>query len=415
MLLSLLASPALAWGYHYLMTGPILSHPSTPWAAEAVAVEPLDTFLGAEAKGVEALFAEFYTWLGQKGSLRYTAIPFDTANPNTAAFLRSARINPAAELPTVRRLLPGEAAPDLPVLPLASVSSVLHEVPPFRYDFVDPGTSMTSTQVLSTYIDEPDWGYDHALWGHTEYGYGEQPFGKPEGESSKAPFHMYFGHENFLVKAFAPEVTENIMVERVELFARLSELALRSGHAYWGYRFAAWSAHYLQDLAQPYHAKALPSVGGGYYVRYAVSPNKDKLKTRATQLAANRHFLYEDFVALKLQEHYTAPDDTSRALVGALAGGAAGWTDTTVGAIMARLSKDSSAHARTIDRTIRTSFEPRMVEDESYDLETDAAYDVAKTMAAIPDKERARLLAETVEDFERAGLATRTLLGLVRP
>ncbi len=413
LLITLLVSPAHAWGYHYLMTGPMLSHDTTPWANDSVTVEPLDSFLTAEAAGVAKVFDEFYVWLGQKGSQRFKSIPFDTQAPSTAAFLRSARINPASELPMVRRLLPGETSA-APLLDLGSVSSILKPVAPFRYDFVAAGETMTIREVVATFVDEPDWHYDHSLWTITEYGYGEQPFGKPEGESSKAPFHMYFGHENFLVRAFAPEVTENIMVERVELFARLSELAIAEGHAYWGYRFAAWSTHYLQDLAQPYHSKALPSVGGGYYLRYAVSSKKDAMKTRASQLAANRHFLYEDFVALKLQQHYTSPDTTSTALVTALNTGVPTWSDTNVTEIVARLSDKSASHARTIDKTIQKSFTERMVDDETYDLEKDTAYDVTATMAAIPEKQREKLLSETVSDFAHAGIATRTLLGLVR-
>ena len=61
---------------------------------------------------------------------------------------------------------------------------------------------------------------------------------------------MIYTLASFLEKTF-PEY-------RAYQYFRLSQLAFRTGHPYWGYRFAGWGMHYIQDLTQPYHAKVLP-------------------------------------------------------------------------------------------------------------------------------------------------------------
>lgn len=70
-------------------------------------------------------------------------------------------------------------------------------------------------------------------------GMAEQPYRKAE-EGSKAPFHMQFQNENWILSLFAPEVVKGGMIlDRIELFSRLSKLARKTGRDYWKYRFAA--------------------------------------------------------------------------------------------------------------------------------------------------------------------------------
>ncbi len=378
MVLALLSTPAHAWGHHYLVTARALESPAaTEVASRTVRVESLEHFLAAEMPALEKTFGEYYD--GLEGTKRFARMTLD--EPTREAFLRAARLNPRATVALVVRHLPGETAG---VEPLASISPYLKDTPPFLFSFdaVSEGQSLEARQVIWTASDEPDWGFDHELWPFAEYGYGEQPYGKPTGESSKAPFHMQFAHENFLVRKAAPEVLEGMVVERMELFARLAKTAFATGHPYWGYRFAGWAIHYGEDLGQPYHAKALPGAGFWYYVKFVFSFHKAEMKKEATQIAGNRHFLYEDFVAYGLQQSWLAPAPMFTQLAQFLAGpDAIGGAD--VRSIADSVMDASAKHARVIDKAIRQAFGPHLTEDPGYDVETAPDYDVPEAIAAM--------------------------------
>jgi hypothetical protein len=417
--------PAAAWGYHYLVTDRSLGHAEAALVDVPVAVEPLEDFLSAQPDALAALFAGYYDWLDARGDGRHRRAVYDPTQGGVQAFLRAARLNPATSFPLVNRVLPQEAVVTDPV-PAGLVSRYLVESPPLTMVFEDAaGRSLSARAVLSTFADEPDWGFDHELWDYRDYGYGEQPYGKPRGESSKAPFHMQFDHENGLVRKFVPELDDGMVEERMELFLRLSRLAHQTGHPYWGWRFAAWTVHYAQDLCQPYHAFALPDRGMGYYLRYIVSPRKTHLEDTATQLSVNRHFAYEDFVAYGLQRAYTEPmgaDPVAEELGAYLAGLRVpeGATDTArdlpsltgAGALLDWVSAASAAHAPAMDRAIVRAFPRQFTKDASYDFEADEAYRVEDLWASVDPDRRDGLLAETGLDFYRTGQATRAVVRL---
>ncbi|HEV7375731.1 MAG TPA: hypothetical protein VGN95_13510 [Pyrinomonadaceae bacterium] len=74
-------------------------------------------------------------------------------------------------------------------------------------------------------------------------------FGNPAVNiSTQAPFHMGFYHQSALVYLAAPFVARTYPLLRVHQFFGLAELALRTGHPYWGWRLAGNAAHYVQDL-----------------------------------------------------------------------------------------------------------------------------------------------------------------------
>lgn len=408
----LLAAPAFAWGHHYLVTDRALSHPSVTWADEQVEVEPLSAFIEAEAPTLQITLQAYQEWMEGRKSKRFA--PQGTVVSNEVELLAACRLNPTATFPLVVRLLPG-AEPGERVDP-ATASKYLKPVAPLVMEFaaVEAGDLVSARSIVDTFTDEPDWGFDHELWVYPSYGYGEIPYGKLTGESSKAAFHMQFAHENLLVKLFAHDVTEGMVVERVELFLRLSRVAFDSGHRYWGYRFAAWAAHYVQDLAQPYHSKALPGERFGYYVKYAVSEKKDEMKVEATQLAANRHFIYEDVVAYGLQQSYLEPDPRYAAMSAWLSGGEAVLEANTAEKLAELVMKRASKHAPDIDAAILAAADPRFTDDPSYDVETAPDYSVAGVLAAMPAPAWETLLEQTGQDFATAGAATRTLLALAR-
>ncbi|MSQ01952.1 MAG: hypothetical protein EXR71_08670 [Myxococcales bacterium] len=392
---------AQAWAQHYLLTDAALRHPDATWAAEDVEAETLETFLEAESANVRAV------------------IPLDA--PTAVAFLRAARLNPTATFPLVYRRVPGGPPLGDPV-DQRDVSPWRMATAPLRADLerVPAGAPMTARQVLSTFSDEPDWGFDHNLWGYSEYGYGEVPFGSPEGESSKAAMHMHFEHESALVQLAAPELLTSFMEDRVELFSQLARCAFRTGHPYWAWRFTAWAAHYVEDYAQPYHARALPSATFGWTIGYLFSKDPGALKRDATRLAANRHYLYEDFVAYGLQRHADAlaagasPSADEALLAGFLSSGDSVYTDTEVRTLLRRVGAISSPHALRLDTTLGAAFGARRTSDPAYDIETDPTYTIAVAQAEIEPAAGRRLLADTGSDFANAGRAVRTLIAIIR-
>jgi hypothetical protein len=141
------------------------------------------------------------------------------------------------------------------------------------------------------------------------------------------------------------------------------------------------------------------------------------MKKEATQLAANRHFLYEDFVAYELQQSWLAPEAMSRMLAKFLSDRAILSDTTTIAgpemqSVADELMAASAEHARVIDKAIRQAFGPRLTEDPNYDVETAPDYHVPEVIAAMDQQTAKRLLVETGQDFERTGAAARSILTL---
>lgn len=408
-------SGLFAWGSHYLVTDRLFEHPSTAkLVAGTVEPESLDSFVRAQRTQLKKLFADYYAWLAKRESARFTAQTFDPAKASVAEFLKAARLNPKTKFPLVSRDLPGEKAGK--IYPYKDISPYLVDNASTFVQFRAAPANMAIHRVLATYSDEPDWGMDHSLFVFKEYGYGEQPYGKPKGESSKAPFHMQFMHENFLVGMFASEILEGMVLDRIELFSRLSALALATGHDYWGWRFAAWALHYIQDIAQPYHAKAVPHAGGWYYTKFILLFWKQgQIKKETTQLVANRHFAYEDFVAVGLARSYTTDKDLYAKLAGFLRSGPAGLPEISSGEdLMGAVTEFSSDHGEDLDERIVDLLGSKYTEDPSYDMEKDTEFDIMKVLADAPQKKKEKLLLETGADFTMTGRASRELIRLIR-
>lgn len=415
--LLLLCPSALAWGHHVMMTDRALDPAGLAWLDAPVQVTSVEALLEDAGPALAQAIQAHQAWLSDRQSERFRPQRLPAQGATRADLWRALRLNPRATLPLVLRRPPGAgptAGHGFQVAPEAA-SPYLHEVDGLqvRIEVVAEGALVPARAVFTTFVDEPDWGFDHELWGHVDYGYGEQPYGKPTGESSKAPFHMQFDHENFLTVAFS-DAEEGLVADRIDLFLRLSRAAFGEDQDYWGLRFAAWAAHYAQDLTQPYHSRAIPGVGFGWYLGYVASPAKDRIISRMTQLEANRHFVYEDFVATAMQAGYLGQDATARTLALALASqgeelpqalDAQGLVDAVTG--------PAARHARAIDRALVAAFPSQWMDDPAVDVETAADYDIRALVAQAPDDTQARLLVETGQDFAQAGRATRAVLRLV--
>lgn len=69
---------------------------------------------------------------------------------------------------------------------------------------------------------------------------------------------MGFYNESPLVYLASPSLKRCYPEMRALMFSALSRFAFIHGDDYWGYRFAGWGLHYMQDLTMPYHASVMP-------------------------------------------------------------------------------------------------------------------------------------------------------------
>ena len=405
------------WGTHYLITRQIMLHDSVKQKVnEKVKAVEIEQFIVDTKDQLPKIFKDYYTWLKQANKKRFKSQTFNPATPTLTEFLKAARLNPDTRFPLVNRLAPGEKATGKQI-PGFKVSKWLAWDKKFQSFEIIAGKNVTGASVLATFVDEPDWGLDHELWVYENYGYGKQPYGEPKGESSKAPFHMQFLNENFLVRTFAPKFLEGMVEERMELFGRLSKVAYDNGHKYWAYRFASWAMHYIQDMAQPYHSKTIPSAGFFYYLNYVFSfgiigDGKKEIEAETTMLMKNRHFLYEDFVSVAMEEFYTKPNKLHIRLNNYLNKGPAFYTKSTFSSLLAEVANYSASHGSELDGSIVETFGEKRTEDAGYDIEKDESYKMSEVIPTLDEDKANSILKETGADFESTAKASRTILRL---
>jgi hypothetical protein len=418
----LLARPAAAWQDHYLLTEAALQADGASWANEPVTVEPLEPLLRGEEAALRGLFEGYYAWLKQRGKGRCRVQRFE--GPTVEAFNRAARLHPDTRYALVERALPGEPVPGAPVR-AAEVSAYLPD-DPSRATFVDStqGT-LPARIVLATFSDEPDWGMDIDLWDPSPgegvlspgpplgYGYGPQPYGRRWGQATQAPFHQLFLNEPEALRFAEPDLVVGMPEERMELFRRLSRLAMETGHPYWGWRFAAWYVHYAQDLAEPYNGNALPGADTATLKRVGRSPDAPCLLACAFTLRENRQTLYEEFVSRWLEAAHRAGAPVTDPLLSALHQGATTFPDTTVGELLARLGALALVHGPAVDAAIVAAFPAALHSAPDIDLREDPRYTPERALASLSEPATKALLTEAGADLQAAGVATRTALALL--
>jgi len=269
-----LHSQAWGWGDHRYATYRAFEQMPEVAQAQAVKVEPLSAFLKAEEKSVESLLNQQDNWAKTHldfypqlpADLAFKADPARTDEARQKAFLMGLRMAPDARMALYYQVdlrkerpavmpLPHSAVNTLPVTPNTALS----------YFPLKAGDMVAPLTVLATASDEPDCGLDINLWEDSpspwgkQMGFGPLPFGNPSlPYSTQAPFHMGFYHESKLIYLAAGFVKHTLPLMRNYQLSTLAELAFRTGHPYWGWRFSGMSLHYLQDLTQPFHASLSP-------------------------------------------------------------------------------------------------------------------------------------------------------------
>jgi len=173
-----------------------------------------------------------------------------------------------------------------------------------RFVALHEGEEVPVLDVIASASDEPDYGFDIGVWSDNAtsygatYGFGKQPFGNPKiSFASQAPMHMGFFHEAGVVYMAASFLRRTFPEYRAHLWRSLAAEAFRSGHPYWGWRFAGWGLHYVQDLTQPYHARVMPGAGAlrMMWINALDIVGLHGPKTRAIALLTNRHLALENF------------------------------------------------------------------------------------------------------------------------
>lgn len=248
--------------------------------AGSVTVESLDSFLRLQEKTLEALLASQEAWAvatlehypQSPAELAFVARPKRTEEARRAAFLRALRISPNTKFALFYEPAPRSANggnPSGATLNAAQVGSVTAAGslagPEKKFLALRPGDRISPLEVLASATDEPGYGMDAYLWDDSptnralQYGFGPQPFGNPgSATDAQAPFQMGFFHEDALLYSVAPWARRSMVQARYYQFSTLASLALRSGHDYWGWRFAGLALYYLQNLTNPYFARLAP-------------------------------------------------------------------------------------------------------------------------------------------------------------
>ena len=371
-------APAWSWSDHATLAWPLLRVMPELVEAEPVAVESLERFLEAESDAIAQLLEAQENW-ARSTMPAYAPLPDAlTFRPDLRgerleqSFLRAIRVNPSRSYRPYAQLFAYEQAEegqnlvsvaDLTFLQGTIASNESQYLDLAEGELVEPG------RVLATASDEPDFGLDIGLFEDNntphgaEYGFGSQPFGNPNLEyGSQAPFHMGFYHLDWLTSKAQPGLLATYPQYRVSLYRNLSVLAFKTGHDYWGWRFAGWGLHYVGDLTQPYHAVPLPGVS---LLDSLLTLVKGEVE-QAVQLVSNRHGVIEAFQYQLVRGAIVNKDwDQSTLELVARPSTRVNWQETT---LVDELALESVQAAGRLDSLIEGNTPHKLVSDPTFEF-----------------------------------------------
>jgi len=142
-----------------------------------------------------------------------------------------------------------------------------------------PNEFVSIFNLLAVYSSEPEWGMDKDV----DTGFISGFMGGSQGMR-----HMYYPALSIHFPLIL--IPMGKAPERTEHYTNLAIRAFRKGNQYWGWRYAAWALHYLQDLGQPYHTRQT-------YYKFIVLSSPVKGTTRVTK---NYHIGFERFTSFLL-------------------------------------------------------------------------------------------------------------------
>ncbi|MCO5099364.1 MAG: hypothetical protein M9885_00455 [Burkholderiaceae bacterium] len=404
-MLAACAVPAFGWSGHALDTWAALKDVPELARAAPVRVEPIEAFLASQASALEQVLEAEEAWARahvpayppRPDTLRFVAAGAQTPGELRRRFVAALRIAPDARLAMfLKRLSPedGEGRPTLARSRVSTLADDDGEDAGGESPFVAlrDGELVPPLAVVATASDEPDYGLDIGVWedngtAHGRvYGFGKQPFGNPAlAFGSQAPFHMGFYYESPIVYAAAGFLKRTYPEYRIHLYRALALHAFRTGHDYWGWRFAGWAMHYLQDLTQPYHARVLPGVSTlrMLWINALDVAGWPRAKKHAVTLVSNRHLALENFQRTAVVAEHRGPASDDR-LLRALAGGDHGERSAAnAGASVAQpgfgendpreiVARRSAQAADALDGAVAAALPPRYVSHPNVEFSIDA-------------------------------------------
>lgn len=420
--------PAAAWSNHALGTWQALANLLAPGSIAAVRVESLTSFLNAEGHALESVLQQEENWArinvpeypSRPDNLRFQS----SKNPqqNRLQFLAALRINPQAKLPLYVQMRPGADTQGKTLLPWNEVTTLKYSISVKNGQFlrINEGETIAALDVVASASDEPDYGLDLGLWNNNAqdlgYGFGKQPFGNPALEySSQAPFHMGFFHESPIIYKAAGFLRRTYPEYRVHLYQTLSKHAFNTGHPYWGWRFAGWALHYVQDLAQPYHTKVLPGVNVVHmlWINAMDMAGAHASKKNIITLVSNRHAALENYQYFRMHAAYLR-NDTQDALLRATR---ETLTSTSTSPpysfrqIRQEISRQSYALADQTDALLEHALPWKYISDPNYVFgETEPQVNVFKTIANATIEQQTRMTESTAHLMKNFGIHTRAFI-----
>lgn len=433
-LLALAANTAGAWGNHTLAAYRALEAMPEVASAPAVTVEPLESFLRAEERTIEALLASQEAWAAANlqnhpplpAKLVFVATPGRSDEARRLAFAHALRIAPNSRFALFIQPDPKTAtAPGPRLLPEAVTTLPMPANASQRFQPVKPGEAVSALAVVASAADEPDYGLDINLfedspsdWGKL-YGFGTLPFGNPLlAYSTQAPFHMGFMHENKVLYAAAPFIKRTFPQLRVYQFSTLASLAFRTGHPYWGWRFTGLALHYLQDLTQPYHASLAPgdSTLKLLAINAASMAGMGGMRKDMITLLSNRHLALEKYQSELMLSAALAKQDTfvDQALRNPIKDGTyPEWNDLYLRNVV---SAQAAAYGPRLADALVASMPHGLVSDPAFDFgANEEKITLLKELAQAPAEPMARLNALLAELLGNFGAHSRnTIRGILK-
>ncbi len=291
------------------------------------------------------------------------------------------------------------------------------------------GAGVPILEVLAAYSDEPDWGMDKEIFG--EYPAVWRPeysrMGGRAGTPSQAFRHMYWPEFSWRMplrtlkspvrKLFSPL---GLAPERAALFIDLSRKARAAGHLYWSARFVANALHYLEDVAQPFHASQTPTK------RVLLMPLFDRDHGNGTtnyvlqvqNIIAYYHFAFEKYVGRQMREYYAGQNSRSgKQFVAALAGDPSERAETGPAGIAELVIALAGVSVRESARAARSSmnfFPPIEQRFDAFDPERSVAEDrwwnATMRNSELDSAARGEHIGVVNEMFRHLGGALRTVV-----
>ncbi|MCW7461671.1 phospholipase C/P1 nuclease family protein [Leptospira limi] len=308
-ILILFSIPCFAWNNHAGITYLILKDHWKNQNTPNVKVESLKSFLTKEKDSIQETLSLSEDWAinrlphlsKTKDELKFS--PNKNEVDIITKFYHALRVNPKHKAALYIQSVPRKNGKNLPLDELTTLNEkgkLVNET----FLSLKEGQMIGADEVIVSATDEPDYDLDLYLFEDNEsdvgklYGFGYQPFGNPAIEfSSQAPFHMGFFYEPKIIFTLAGFLKRTYPELRIHQFTELSKLAFRKGHPYWGYRFAGWALHYIQDLTQPYHSSVLPRVSASKQigVQLVSIVGYQMPKDNMIQFVSGRHTLIEEY------------------------------------------------------------------------------------------------------------------------